>query len=84
MRWTGLAGAARALFVARAAVDGRTPLGPPIRRAPLAQYDALFAGTTAREPLPWMAVDLGAMRAIDASASNRSARRSAAGPTAPC
>jgi signal transduction histidine kinase len=46
-------------------VDGRTPLGPPIRRAALAEFDALFAGSTAREPVPWMAVDLGTVQRID-------------------
>jgi signal transduction histidine kinase len=46
-------------------VDGRTPLGPPIRRAPLAEFDALFAGPTAAEPLGWMSVDLGSPVAIE-------------------
>lgn len=46
-------------------VDGRTPLGPPIRRAPLAQFDALFAAPAPGQPLAWMSVDLGASRPID-------------------
>lgn len=46
-------------------VDGRTPLGPPILRAPLAEFDALFSGPTAREPMAWMAVDLGAAHRIE-------------------
>lgn len=41
-------------------VDGRTPLGPPIRRAPLAEFDALFAAPGPAHPLGWMSVDLGA------------------------
>jgi signal transduction histidine kinase len=39
-------------------VDGRTPLGPPIRRALLA-YDGLFADVPADNSPPYMQVDLG-------------------------
>jgi len=46
-------------------VDGRTPLGPPIRRAPLAEFDALFAAPGPTHPLGWMSVDLGASLPID-------------------
>jgi signal transduction histidine kinase len=46
-------------------VDGRTPLGPPIRRAPLAEFDALFAGPAPGVPSTWMSVDLGVSRPID-------------------
>jgi signal transduction histidine kinase len=46
-------------------VDGRTPLGPPIRRAPLPKFDALFACKPADGSPAWMAVDLGRERRID-------------------
>ena len=45
--------------------DGRTPLGPPIRHGVMPTFDALF--TTVREDgsPAWMAVDLGAEKALD-------------------
>ena len=39
-------------------VDGRTPLGPPIRRE-LLQWDGLFAGPQEGVLQPWMQLDLG-------------------------
>jgi signal transduction histidine kinase len=39
-------------------VDGRTPLGPPIRRE-LLQWDGVFAGPVEGVPQPWMQLDLG-------------------------
>jgi signal transduction histidine kinase len=39
-------------------VDGRTPLGPPIRRD-LLPYDGLFAQVSDMHPQAWMMVDLG-------------------------
>ena len=45
--------------------DGRTPLGPPIKRASLARYDALFAVPAADGSGPWMEVDLGSVRHLD-------------------
>ncbi len=46
-------------------VDGRSPLGPPIRRARLPEFDAVFAGPSARSPTAWMAIDLGRSVTID-------------------
>lgn len=46
-------------------VDGRSPLGPPIRRARLPEFDALFAAPSARSPAAWMAIDLGRAVEID-------------------
>jgi signal transduction histidine kinase len=46
-------------------VDGRSPLGPPIRRARLPEFDAVFAAPSARSPTAWMAIDLGRTIAID-------------------
>lgn len=39
-------------------VDGRTPVGPPIRRE-LLPYDGLYAGPDPAGGLPWMVVDVG-------------------------
>lgn len=39
--------------------DGRTPLGPPIDRASIPQFDALFAGIRPEVRQPWMMIDLG-------------------------
>lgn len=46
-------------------VDGRSPLGPPIRRARLPEFDALFAAPSARSSTAWMAIDLGRSVEID-------------------
>ncbi len=46
-------------------VDGRTPLGPPIKKSPLPEFDALFARKLPDGSPAWMAVDLGRERAID-------------------
>jgi len=39
--------------------DGRTPLGPPIDRSSVPEFDALFASIQPEVPQPWMSVDLG-------------------------
>lgn len=39
--------------------DGRTPLGPPIDRSSVPEFDALFASIHPDQPNPWMTVDLG-------------------------
>jgi signal transduction histidine kinase len=49
----------------RYVTDGRTPLGPPIQRGVMPQFDALFAGEPAGGSPAWMAVDLGAEMALD-------------------
>lgn len=45
--------------------DGRTPLGPPMDRSSVPEYDALFAIVQPTVPEPWMQVDLGADHVID-------------------
>jgi len=45
--------------------DGRTPLGPPMDRSHVPEYDALFAIVQPDVPEPWMQVDLGSERVID-------------------
>ncbi len=44
-------------------VDGRTPLGPPIRKELLA-YDGLFADAPADGGAPFMQIDLGSVREL--------------------
>ena len=39
--------------------DGCTPLGPPIDRSSVPEFDALFARILPEVPLPWMSIDLG-------------------------
>lgn len=39
--------------------DGRTPLGPPIDRTSVPEFDALFSAIQPMVPQPWMQVDLG-------------------------
>ncbi|MBI5691688.1 MAG: discoidin domain-containing protein [Verrucomicrobia bacterium] len=45
--------------------DGRTPLGPPIRRTRLPSHDAYFAEAAPNTPAAWVAVDLGRERKIE-------------------
>jgi signal transduction histidine kinase len=45
--------------------DGRTPLGPPIDRSSVPEFDALFASIQPEVPQPWMSVDLGKELSID-------------------
>lgn len=45
--------------------DGRTPLGPPIDRSSVPEFDALFAPELPGTPQPWMQVDLGKPSRID-------------------
>ncbi len=45
--------------------DGRTPLGPPIDRSSVPEFDALFASIQPEIPQPWMSVDLGKGVSID-------------------
>lgn len=45
-------------------VDGRTPLGPPIRRE-LLPYDGLFAQVSEAHPQAWIKVDLGKSAMIE-------------------
>ena len=45
--------------------DGRTPLGPPIKKAPLARFDGLVAIPSSPGTEPWMEVDLGSARHLD-------------------
>lgn len=45
--------------------DGRTPLGPPIDRSSVPEFDALFANMRPEMPEPWMSVDLGQIRPLD-------------------
>lgn len=45
--------------------DGRTPLGPPIDRRSVPEFDALFASIQPDWPHPWMSVDLGREMPID-------------------
>lgn len=45
--------------------DGRTPLGPPIDRSSVPEFDALFASLQPEVPQPWMSVDLGKEVAVD-------------------
>lgn len=40
-------------------VDGRTPLGPPIRGPEMPKFDALFAAEPSETEPAWMGVDLG-------------------------
>lgn len=50
---------------ARHLTDGRTPLGPPIDRSSVPEFDALFANVRPEMPEPWMSVDLGQIRPLD-------------------
>ena len=45
--------------------DGRTPLGPPIRRGVLPQFDAIFAAMGPDKSPAWMAVDLSEEKVIE-------------------
>ena len=45
--------------------DGRTPLGPPIDRSSVPEFDALFATTTTDGTPAWMGIDLSKVVAID-------------------
>jgi hypothetical protein len=45
--------------------DGRTPLGPPIDRSSVPDFDALFASMHPDQPNPWMSVDLGREMLLD-------------------
>lgn len=45
--------------------DGRTPLGPPIDRSSVPEFDALFASIHDKVIQPWMGVDLGAVMPLD-------------------
>lgn len=45
--------------------DGRTPLGPPMDRSSVPEYDALFAAIHDDVTTPWMAVDLGGERDLE-------------------
>lgn len=45
--------------------DGRSPLGPPIDRSSVPEFDALFANVRPEAPLPWMQVDLGQTMPLD-------------------
>lgn len=45
--------------------DGRTPLGPPIDRSSVPEYDALFASIREEVQQPWMGVDLGSLMPLD-------------------
>lgn len=45
--------------------DGRTPLGPPIDRSSVPEFDALFASLHPGLPNPWMSVDLGREHPVD-------------------
>jgi signal transduction histidine kinase len=45
--------------------DGRTPLGPPIDRSSVPEFDALFASIHGEVLHPWMGVDLGAVMPLD-------------------
>lgn len=44
-------------------VDGRTPLGPPVRRE-LLPYDGLYVGPVPSDDAPWMRLDLGRTAAL--------------------
>ncbi len=45
--------------------DGCTPLGPPIDRSSVPEFDALFASIQPDVPQPWMSVDLGQEVSVD-------------------
>ena len=45
--------------------DGRTPLGPPIDRSTVPEFDALFSAIQPTVPQPWMQVDLGKELPLD-------------------
>ncbi len=45
--------------------DGRTPLGPPIDRSSVPEFDALFASIHDEVFQPWMGVDLGSAMPLD-------------------
>lgn len=45
--------------------DGRTPLGPPIDRSSIPEFDALFASIHDEVLQPWMGVDLGSVMQLD-------------------
>lgn len=45
--------------------DGRTPLGPPIDRSSVPEFDALFASIHDEVLQPWMGVDLGSVMPLD-------------------
>lgn len=52
-------------WMAQNLTDGRSPLGPPIDRSSVPEYDALFAIQKPDVPQPWMQVDLGVERVVD-------------------
>ncbi|CAN5887685.1 hypothetical protein BH11VER1_BH11VER1_06590 [soil metagenome] len=45
--------------------DGRTPLGPPIDRSSMPEFDALFATMSDADSPAWMQVDLGKEMTLD-------------------
>lgn len=52
-------------WLAHNLTDGRTPLGPPIDRSAMPEFDALFAMMTSDGDPAWMKVDLGKTTAVD-------------------
>ena len=52
-------------WLAQNMTDGRTPLGPPIDRSSVPEFDALFAIKQPDVAEPWMQVDLNAEYGID-------------------
>lgn len=52
-------------WMSRHLTDGRSPLGPPIDRSSVPEFDALFANVRPDMPEPWMSVDLGQIRRLD-------------------
>jgi hypothetical protein len=52
-------------WLAQNMTDGRTPLGPPIDRSSVPEFDALFAIKQPDVAEPWMQVDLSAQYEID-------------------
>lgn len=52
-------------WLAQNLTDGRTPLGPPIDRSAMPEFDALFALMPADDSPAWMQVDLGKITAVD-------------------
>jgi signal transduction histidine kinase len=52
-------------WLAQNLTDGRTPLGPPMDRSSVPEYDALFSAIHDDVTEPWMSVDLGAEMPLD-------------------
>ena len=52
-------------WMAEHLTDGRTPLGPPIDRSSVPEFDALFASIQPTVAEPWMVVDLGKVWRLD-------------------